>query len=279
MSASLVKDSHCDTVKCKKALVLPVTTTVGACQDKGSIIYDSSTEVNGKYGTVTYSDGTEWIPLITGSGNNLIAGDGIDITSNGSQVTISSPIAAAPVVLVSADPSLPNGAVLTGTPNQVIVTPGAGTETLSTPQDLAPTSNVAFNSVVFPNTGGGLPAPLDYYEKVNLSLPVTGFTAPQNMDVSVTKIGNMAVMTWNGVFGTTTGVPLPVTITLPPRFAPLIAGSGAYIAIQSPSQRVASIVTVAQFSLGIVSFWFGADNFPINTSVQIASGSISWLCV
>lgn len=43
-----------------------------------------------------------------------------------------------------------------GTANQVIVTPGVGNVTLSTPQDIATTSNVTFGSVAFSPTTKGI---------------------------------------------------------------------------------------------------------------------------
>lgn len=57
-------------------------------------------------------------------------------------------------VLVGSTGSNPVAATLTGTANQVVVTNGAGTITLSTPQDLAAASDVTFNQLTLTNGFG-----------------------------------------------------------------------------------------------------------------------------
>lgn len=89
MSSGLVKDSDTRDTKCSSSLKILVVDINAKTPLKGSLAYDVNSEVNGKYGSLYYADGSEWIPVLSGTGNNLIAGSGINITADGTDVTIS----------------------------------------------------------------------------------------------------------------------------------------------------------------------------------------------
>jgi len=100
-----------------------------------------------------------------------------------------------------------SGSIL-GTANQIIVTPGVGNVTLSTPQDIATTSDVTFGSVAFsPTTKGIVGTPTnnnagagfvgEYIESIVLSASAVSLTS--GVTANVTSI-SLTTGDWD-VFG------------------------------------------------------------------------------
>jgi hypothetical protein len=79
--------------------------------------------------------------LATGNAHRVIINDGSGAISEVAALTNGQ-------VLIGSTGAAPVAATLTGTTNQVAVTGGAGSITLSTPQDIATTSDVTFNEVL-----------------------------------------------------------------------------------------------------------------------------------
>jgi hypothetical protein len=102
MSAKLIKDSVTDSTVVNRSLKLPVDNKSHLSQHpKGSILYNVVDNV------LYYSNGAAWIPLISGLGNNLIAGPGISIVANGNNITISNTSPASSVTLSSLGGAFP----------------------------------------------------------------------------------------------------------------------------------------------------------------------------
>src|SRR5579863_10210031 len=106
-------------------------------------------------------------------------------------------------ILIGNTGNNPSVGSISGTTDQITVTPGAGTITLSTPQNLNSTADVNFNSVTLTTTGG-IAAPLNYYEEVSsMAFTFTGFTSPQTVAISFVRVGkNVTMQLENNINGT-----------------------------------------------------------------------------
>jgi hypothetical protein len=97
------------------------------------------------------SSGNINVASITATGITISGGSGVPTSSGGTgQVTYSSG-----QILIGNSGGTLTKTTLTGTANQVTVTNGSGSITLSTPQDLASSSNVQFGSIGVGTTGSG----------------------------------------------------------------------------------------------------------------------------
>lgn len=95
-------------------------------------------------------------------------------------------------ILIGNTAGAPTAATITGTANQVIVTNGAGSITLSTPQNIATTSNVTFNSLTTTNNVAvGTTLAVAGNTTVGGTLGVTGATT---LGSTVTQTGNGQVI-------------------------------------------------------------------------------------
>jgi len=110
MSSRSVRDSQLDTSGTWKTLRLPVVDIDAEFPSKGNFAYNRPDEVGGVDGVLYYADGTKWIPLLSGSGNNLIAGPGISIVAGGGNVTISN------IATLAGIGTNPNGALIPNSP-------------------------------------------------------------------------------------------------------------------------------------------------------------------
>ena len=130
----------------------------------------------------------------------------------------------------------PTIAALTGTANQVVVTNGAGSITLSTPQDISPSSSPAFANV----TIGG-------------SSVVTTITESDGLSFS--KIGNTYTASLDGAFledGAVTVVPLATTATI------------TFSTVKATSQYA---VTLGPTSSNVTGFWVNPASKTITNCV------------
>lgn len=97
-------------------------------------------------------------------------------------------------LLIGVSGDLPVAAALTGTANQVTITPGAGSITLSLPQDIATTSDVQFNSI----------------ETANIDF--SGAMSIGSVDATVINLGNASsVINFNGTVNNNSVINLNVT--------------------------------------------------------------------
>jgi hypothetical protein len=102
MSGKLIKDAINDSSVVNKNFKLPVDNKSKLSpHNKGNFLYNVVDNV------LYYSDGMRWIPLISGLGNNLIAGPGISIVANGNNITISNTSPATSVTLSSLGGTFP----------------------------------------------------------------------------------------------------------------------------------------------------------------------------
>jgi hypothetical protein len=102
MSAKLIEDAIFDTALVNRKFKLPVDNKSKLSpHTKGSLLYNVVDNV------LYYSDGVRWIPVISGLGNNLIAGFGISIVANGNNITISNTSPATSVTLSSLGGTFP----------------------------------------------------------------------------------------------------------------------------------------------------------------------------
>lgn len=95
-----------------------------------------------------------WPGAVAGGANYSLVSDASGVLSWYNAPGTYAPIGAS-YITVSAEGGLSGESVLAGTTNQITLTPGAGTMTLSTPQDIATASSVTFANLTL-GTGGAL---------------------------------------------------------------------------------------------------------------------------
>jgi hypothetical protein len=100
--SKIIRDSVLDSSVVRRNFKLPVDNKSKLSpHNKGNLLYNITDNV------LYYDDETAWIPLIGGTGNNLIAGPGISITSNGNNITITNTSPATSVTLSSLGGAFP----------------------------------------------------------------------------------------------------------------------------------------------------------------------------
>lgn len=130
-----------------------------------------------------------------------------------------------------------------GTANQIIVTPGVGNVTLSTPQDIATTSNVTFGSIAFsPTTKGVVGTPtnnnagagfvgeiIESTVLVGAAVALTTHTEANVTSISLTA-GDWDVWgnVWTNPAGGTVTTAFAAWINTVSATAPTAPGAGAY---------------------------------------------------
>ena len=142
------------------------------------------------------------------------------VYSNASKALVSATLTNGQL-LIGSTGAVPVVASITGTASQVVVTPGAGTITLSLPQNIATTSTPTFSSVSLATTGGTATA-LSYYEEYTHATTYSGpipTTASQN--IIFTRVGRMVTvyLPLIGTGNSTSGV-LEMNTAVPARFCP-----------------------------------------------------------
>lgn len=249
----LVKDVVADTAKISERHRLPVVDITKSTPLKGSLAYNVLDD------KIYYANGVEWL-----------IGEGSDVSDS-------------EFVLTTPDASLPNSRVLTGTPDQVIVTNGVGTTTLSTPQDIATDSDVEFSSVQLASTGG-VATPLDHYEEFTLVTQIAGAWTSRPITILVTKTGNTCEMSWSEVapdLVSTTDNAIGAIAPLPSRFIPVFPGPvlGHFIKpvflFNSPDYVVGLLLITdtgnISFTQPGVTWTSGVD------SIGLPNSSVSWI--
>lgn len=242
MSAGLVKDATYTTVKQNLRNEIPVIDVTKSAPIKGSLAYNTSDN------KLYFADGISWI-----------------------EVTDSNTTGNTEFILATADPNYPNAKVLVGSANQINVLSGPGTVTLTTPQDIAPTSIVSFAGVTFQ----GCPGPLNYYEEAGIGPVMTGVSVPTSIPVIVVRTGIQVTISWQQKTVVADGTPMG--FNMPPRFSPTsFGGSGTYISDDvTTASSQASVVTID--ATGFVKFSNGITNFVAGHTITINNGSLSWV--
>jgi len=108
----------------------------GICNAIANLDYALNTSASPEFSGVTLSGLTE---------NALMYADGDGVLTSLSAATNGQ-------LVIGSTGAAPSVAALTGTPNQINVTPGAGSITLSTPQDIDTAADVQFGSADITNT-------------------------------------------------------------------------------------------------------------------------------
>jgi hypothetical protein len=149
MSAKLIKDAINDSSVVNKNFKLPVDNKSKLSpHNKGNLLYNITDNI------LYYADGTKWIPLISGLGNNLIAGPGISIVANGNNITITNTSPATSVTLSSLGGAFPLVPFPETGPALAIMGLNSGTGiTLTTDAATEVTVN---NSTTLAGTGAGV---------------------------------------------------------------------------------------------------------------------------
>lgn len=225
---------------------------------------------------------------------SLVAATGIVIVGFGTTVAIGNDSPATSVTLVSAggatslvnDGAGPDLATkgLTGTANQVNVADGGTLVTLSTPQDIAPTSDVTFASVTLETTGG-TPTPLDYYEELTVDTNATGpWGSAQPISLRYVRVGKLVTVHWSNVPSviSTTADVISVTAQIPAQFRPPLPGVAPfYVPYVSFAGAFVDVDAVnAKFStadgINIEFTRETLDPFPSGVAVGLFAGGVTW---
>jgi hypothetical protein len=168
-----------------------------------------------------------------------------------------------------------------GTPNQIIVTPGVGNVTLSTPQDIATTSNVTFGSVTFnPTTKGIVGTPTNNNAAAGfvgefISSTIASGSAVPILNATPTDLTfvDLTAGDWNvwgnitylqapttSVLGTvawtsSTSATLPdVSLTNATLIGGVVGGAGSFTGNNAPFHRYSLSITTRVFLTGIANF-------------------------
>lgn len=161
-------------------------------------------------------------------------------------------------LIVGSTGSSPVAATLTGTPNEVIVTTGAGSITLSTPQPIAITSNVQFNALIL--GGGTVNATLYLDSNKNVaSVPLLSGQVLIGSNNSAPVANYIAgtpneVLVANGAGTITLSTPQPIAITSNVQFNALTLGGGvaSSMVYLDASKNLASVAaTNGQVLIGV----------------------------
>ncbi len=189
--------------------------------------------------------------VLNGIGANMV------LFTNGSDIVQGLPLSNGQLIVGSTGSS-PVAATLTGTPNEVIVTTGAGSITLSTPQPIAITSNVQFNSLIL--GGGTVNATLYLDSNKNVaSVPLLsgqlliGSNNSAPVANYITGTPN-EVLVANGAGTITLSTPQPIAITSNVQFNALTLGGGvaSSMVYLDASKNLASVAaTNGQVLIGV----------------------------
>lgn len=157
--------------------------------------------------------------------NSLILGGGtINATLYlDSNKNVASVVLLSGQVLIGSNGSAPVANYITGTPNEVLVASTAGAITLSTPQPIAPSSNVQFNALTL---GGGVASSMIYLDasKNVASVAATngqvliGVTGSNPIVAAITGTAHEVIVT-NGAGTITLSTPQPIDTTSSVTFA------------------------------------------------------------
>jgi hypothetical protein len=144
-------------------------------------------------------------------------------------------------LLIGSTGNIPVAAALTGTANQVVVTNGAGTVTLSTPQSIGTASAVTFGSLTLA-TAGGTPGVMSTYETATGTLSTSGaFVGTNNVTYYATAVGKHVSVTMVTLSQTLTATTLFIS-ALPSRFRPNVDMS-TVVPVTNNTANVAGVAT------------------------------------
>jgi hypothetical protein len=144
-------------------------------------------------------------------------------------------------LLIGSTGNIPVAAALTGTANQVVVTNGAGTVTLSTPQSIGTASAVTFGSLTLA-TAGGTPGVMSTYETATGTLSTSGaFVGTNNVTYYATAVGKHVSVTMVALSQTLTATTLFIS-ALPSRFRPNVDMS-TVVPVTNNTANVAGVAT------------------------------------
>lgn len=144
LSISLLAERLPATIVCTSLGTL--TTTLQLCKPAtGETGWDAAINNNFTVLDSLFSTGNLLKPLNGGTGLNTSASTGIPRVNAGTWTVTAMTNGQ---VVIGSTGAVPVIGSITGTANQIVVTPGAGTITLSTPQNIATTSDVQFNSTL-----------------------------------------------------------------------------------------------------------------------------------
>lgn len=153
-----------------KAIKLPLLTTVqknALTPLESMFLYDDTLNVP------AYYNGTSWVSVGTASSLTLTANTGLRTDATG---LVESVVQTDGQILIGSTGVKPQAASITGTANQISVTPGAGSITLSTPQNIAVASSPEFAGLTLTGFSGVVKATAGVLSAsaVNLATEVTG---------------------------------------------------------------------------------------------------------
>ncbi len=170
---------------------------------------------------------------------------------------------------------------ISGKTNQVIVTPtGGGNFALSTPQDIAPSSDVGFKSLLF--TGDAFSTPMASNEVATFPVTMSNIWggAPIILQATVTRQNGEVTMHIPGHFDTTTVASHSIIINgIPTRFAP---PGQRYFILQGyangAGRSISAFIDVNGWEI-FGDNTFNGNGWPIGTNVGFYDFCATWLTV